>query len=146
MSSAIWDYWYFFWQSSFQLVLSPAQCSSWCTLHISKQGDNIQPWPTPFPIWNQSVSPCSVVTVAFWPAYRFLKQQVRWSGNIHHKCIPMDVYVSLILNPRPFSIPISFLRVVPAPCLMHQTWTNRSSISHMVICMFRCYSPKSPHP
>ena len=47
---------------------------------LNKQGDNIQPWCTPFPIWNQSVVPCPVQTVASWPAYRFLKRQVRWSG------------------------------------------------------------------
>ena len=47
---------------------------------LNKQGDNIQPWWTPFPIWNQSAAPCLVLTVASWPAYRFLKRQVRWSG------------------------------------------------------------------
>ena len=47
---------------------------------LNKQGDNIQPWWTPFPIWNQSVVPCPVLTVASWPAYTFLKRQVRWSG------------------------------------------------------------------
>ena len=47
---------------------------------LSKQGDNIQPWCIPFQIWNQSVVPSPVVTVASWPAYRFLKRQVRWSG------------------------------------------------------------------
>ena len=36
---------------------------------LNKQGDNIQPWHTPFPIWNQSVVPCPVLTVASWPAY-----------------------------------------------------------------------------
>ena len=46
---------------------------------LNKQGDNIQPWRTPFPIWNQSVVPCPLLTVASWPAYRFLKRQVRWS-------------------------------------------------------------------
>ena len=46
---------------------------------LNKQGDNIQPWRTPFPIWNQSVVPCPVLTIASWPAYRFLKRQVRWS-------------------------------------------------------------------
>ena len=40
----------------------------------------MQPWCTPFPIWNQSVVPCPVLTVASWPAYRFLRRQVRWSG------------------------------------------------------------------
>jgi len=37
-------------------------------------------WRTPFPIWNQSVVPCPVLTVVSWPAYRFLKRQIRWSG------------------------------------------------------------------
>ena len=31
-------------------------------------------WCTPFPIWNQFVVPCPVLTVALWPAYRFLKR------------------------------------------------------------------------
>ena len=47
---------------------------------LNKQGDNIQPWHSPFPIWNQSVVPCPVLTVASWPAYKFLRRQVRWSG------------------------------------------------------------------
>ena len=47
---------------------------------LNKHDDNIQPWRTPFPIWNQSVVPCPVPTVASWPAYRFLKRKVRWSG------------------------------------------------------------------
>ena len=38
---------------------------------LNKQGDNIQPWHTPFPTWNQSVVPCPVLTVASWPAYSF---------------------------------------------------------------------------
>ena len=46
---------------------------------LDKQGDNIQPWHTPFPVWNQSIAPCLVLTIASWPAYRFLGQ-VRWSG------------------------------------------------------------------
>ena len=59
---------------------SPAFLMMYSAYNLNKQGDNIQPWCTPFPIWNQSVVPCPVLTVAFWPAYRFLKRQVRWSG------------------------------------------------------------------
>ena len=59
---------------------SPAFLMMHSTYKLNKQGDNIQPWHTPFPIWNQSVIPCPVLTVASWPAYRFLKRQVRWSG------------------------------------------------------------------
>ena len=47
---------------------------------LHKQGGNIEPWYAPFPILNQSVVPCLVLTVASWPAYRFLRRQVRWSG------------------------------------------------------------------
>ena len=59
---------------------SPAFLMMYSAYKLNKQGDNIQPWRTPFPIWNQSVVPCPVLTVASWPAYRFLKRQVRWSG------------------------------------------------------------------
>ena len=48
--------------------------------HTNTQGDNIQPWSTPFPILKQSIVPCPVLTAASWPAYRFLRRQVRWSG------------------------------------------------------------------
>ena len=47
---------------------------------LNKQDDKIQPWHTPFPIWNWSVVPCPVLTVVSWPAYRFLRMQVRWCG------------------------------------------------------------------
>ena len=32
---------------------------------LNKQGDNIQPWRTPFAIWNQSVVPCPVINPQF---------------------------------------------------------------------------------
>ena len=44
---------------------------------LNKQGNNIQPWCTPFPIWNQSAVPCPVLPIASWPAYRFLRRQVK---------------------------------------------------------------------
>ena len=59
---------------------SPAFYMMYSAYKLNKQDDNIQPWHTPFPTWNQSVVPCPVLTVASWPAYRFLKRQVRWSG------------------------------------------------------------------
>ena len=59
---------------------SPAFLMMYSAYKLNKHSDNIQPWCTPFPIWNQSVVPCQVLTVASWPAYRFLKRQVMWSG------------------------------------------------------------------
>ena len=51
---------------------SPAFLMMYSAYKLNKQGDNIQPWCTPFPIWKQSVVPCPVLTVASWSAYRFL--------------------------------------------------------------------------
>ena len=59
---------------------SPPFLMMYFAYKLNKQGDNIKHWRTPFPIWKQSVIPCPVLTVASWPAYRFLKRQVRWSG------------------------------------------------------------------
>ena len=66
-------------------ILIPACASSSPEFHmmysackLNKHSDNIHPC-TPFPIWNQSIVPSSVVTVVFWPAYRFFRCQVRWS-------------------------------------------------------------------
>ena len=80
------------------VILIPACSSSSPAFHmmysankINKQSDNIQPWCTPFPIWNQSVVPCPVWTVASWAAYRFLSKQVRWYG------IPISLRMSHIL-------------------------------------------------
>ena len=68
-------------------ILIPACTSSSSAFHmmynaykLNNHGDNIEPWRTPFLIWNQSIVPCLVLTVAPWPAYRFLRMQVRWSG------------------------------------------------------------------
>ena len=63
---------------------SPAFHMMYSAYKLNKQDDNIQLWHTPISIWNQSVVPCPVLTVASWPAYRFLKRQVRWS------CIPIS--------------------------------------------------------
>ena len=61
---------------------SPAFLMMYSAYKLNKQGDNIQPWRAPFPIWDQFVVPCPVLTVASWPAYRFLKRQVRWSVRV----------------------------------------------------------------
>ena len=50
------------------------------SLHQVDKVLELMPWCTPFPIWNQSVVPCLVPTVASWHANRFLRRQVRWSG------------------------------------------------------------------
>ena len=70
----IWGYWYFpqkFWLQLVLALSSPAFLMIYSAYKLNKQGDNIQPWRTPFPLWNQSVVPCPVLTVASWPATAF---------------------------------------------------------------------------
>ena len=49
-------------------------------LQLNEQGDHIQTWHTPYPILNQSIVSCPVITVVSWPAYMFLRRQLRWYG------------------------------------------------------------------
>ena len=61
----------------FLLAVLTAACDSFspvfCMMHsaypLNKQGVNIQGVNCPFPIWNQFVVPCPVLTVASCPAY-----------------------------------------------------------------------------
>ena len=55
---------------SLPAILIPACAPSRSAFHmiysaykLNNQGNNIQPWHTPFPIWNQSVVPCPVLTI-----------------------------------------------------------------------------------
>ena len=113
---------------------------------LNKQGDSIQPWRIPFPIWNQSVVLCPVLTVASWPAYRFLKWQVQisqWSGMLisfrifqfiviqRVKCIGTinKAEIDVFLEPLAFLIIQQMLAIwfmVPLPFLK-PAWTSGSS-------------------
>ena len=73
---------------------SPAFLMMYSAYKLNKHHDNIQPWHTPFPIWNQCVVSCPVLTVASWPTYRFLRRQVRWSG------IPISLIPTVCCDPH----------------------------------------------
>ena len=86
--------------------------SDWTELNsaykLNKQGDNMQPWRTPFTIWNQPVVPCPVLIIASWPAYRFLKRQVKWSGipisfRIFHRNCSTKTLISTVYKAKYFS-------------------------------------------
>ena len=59
---------------------SPAFHMMYSVYKLNKQGDSVKLCCTPFPILNQSIVLCLVLTVASWLAYRFLRRQERWSG------------------------------------------------------------------
>ena len=47
---------------------------------LNKKSDNLQLCHIPFSILNKWVVPCTVLTVASQPTYRFLRRQVTWSS------------------------------------------------------------------
>ena len=65
-----------------------AFCMIYSAYKLNKLGDNIQPWHTSFPIWNQSVLGL-ILSIASWPTYRFLRRQVRWYGIPIFKNFPV---------------------------------------------------------
>ena len=103
---------------------SPAFCMMYPAYRLNKQGVNIQPWCTPFPILKQSIVPCLVLTVASWPTYRFLRRQVRWS----------DIPVSLRI----------FHSLLWSTCqrLYHSQWSrSRCFLGILLLCLWsnRCW-------
>ena len=59
---------------------SPTFRMMYSVCKLNKQGDNIPPLPTLFSIFNQSIVPCLVLTIASWCAHRSLRKLLRWSG------------------------------------------------------------------
>ena len=54
------------------------------------------PCHTPFSIWNQSVVPSLVLTVASWPTYRFFRRQVRWCAFHLFKNFPQFLVIHTV--------------------------------------------------
>ena len=57
---------------------------------LNKQGDNIQAWHTPFPIWNESVAPCPVLTE---PEMYLNRDKLK----IQQKNVPLTKYLGHLL-------------------------------------------------
>ena len=112
--------------------LSMAQESA---LKLNKQGDNIQAWHTPFPILNQPIVPCLVLTIFSCPEYRFLGRQVRWFGIsisfpqfivIQSQRLSCSQWSRLFLFLFFFGIPLLFL------------WSNRCrQFDIWFLCLFK---------
>ena len=106
----------------------------------------MQPWRPPFPVWNQSVAPCPVLTVPSCPAYRFLRRQVRWSGipissRIFQFWSTQRLLHSQWSRSRFFLIPLLFL--------LHRLCSSKSSllilhnsvnIAYFVLFVWLCFN------
>ena len=80
---------------------SPALHMISSAYNLHKQGDNLQPWQTPFFNFVPVHFPCPVLTVASCPAYRFLRRQLRWTGIL----ISLGILQFVVIHPvKGFSI------------------------------------------
>ena len=59
---------------------SPAFLMMYSAYKLNKQGDNIQPWRTPFSICNQPLVPCPFLTAVSWPSQE--EGQVVWYSHL----------------------------------------------------------------
>ena len=116
---------------------------------LNKQDSNMQPWGTPFPIWYQSTVPLLVLIFASWPAYRFLRRHVRWSGipislRIFHRISHKYTHVPSLLT---LSSTLLGCDRVPgwAPCVIQQLSISYPFL-HTLLYIFQCYSLNSSHP
>ena len=123
------------WDSS-----SPAFHMTYSAYKLNKQGYNIQPWHVPFSILSQSIVPCKFLTVASWPAYRFLRRQVRWSGISHlFKNFPWFVVTHTvkefnIVNEAGVNVSLEF------PCFFYDPTDVHNLISgSSAFCQFSLY-------
>ena len=64
---------------------------------LNKQGDNIQACLTPFPIWNQCIVPCLVLTVVLDPLIYVSQEtgKVVWYSH-HFKNFPQFVVIHTV--------------------------------------------------
>ena len=101
---------------------SPTFCMMCFAYKLNKQNDNIQPWRTPFPIWNQSVVSCPVLTVVSWPAYRFSQEagQVVWYSHLW-KNFPQFFVIHTV---KGFGI-VNKAEVDVFLDLLHFLWSNK---------------------
>ena len=71
------------------IILTPACASSspvflmmYSAYKLNKQGNSIQPWRTPFPIWNQSVVPSPLLTCFLTCIQISQEGQVVWYSHL----------------------------------------------------------------
>ena len=63
---------------------SPVCLKMYLTYKLNKQGGNIQPWWTPFPIWNQYIFPMSGSNYCFLTCIQVSQEagKVAWYSNL----------------------------------------------------------------
>src|SRR5574337_446242 len=96
-----------------------------------------------------------IIPLSFFKKYKFIYFNWRLTTlqycigfAIHQHEFATGVHMFPILNPPPTSLPIPLGHPsTPAPSILyHASNLDWRFISYMILYMFQCHSPKSPHP
>src|SRR5574337_750172 len=76
---------------------SPAFHVIYSAYKLNKQGDSIQTWRIPFPVWNQSIVSCPVLTVGFLTCIQISQEagKVVWYSHLF-KNFPQFVVIHTV--------------------------------------------------
>ena len=99
--------------------------------------------------WLPLLIPGDLLPFFFFLGFIFFTLQYRIGFAIHQHESATGVHVFPILNPPPIShhpIPQGHPSAPAPSTLSHASNLDWWSISHMIIYMFSCFSPKSSHP
>ena len=130
------------WYFSQQLIpacvsFRPAFYMVYSAFKLNKQGDNIQPCHTPFPILIQSIVSGPVLTVATWRAYRFLRRQTEWSGmpiSQEFSTVCCDPHKGLnIINEAEVDVFLEFLAFSVTQRMYLVEYLKGEAVSHATI-------------
>ena len=109
------------WDSS-----NPSFYMMYSSYKLNKQGNNIQPWRTPFLIWSQSLVPCLVLT-CFLTCIQVSQEKVVWYShllkNFPHCAVIHTVKGFSIVNKAEVDVFLEF------PCLFYDSMDVGNLIS-----------------
>ena len=79
---------------------SPEFLMMYSAYRLNNQGDSIQPWRTPFPIWKHSVVPCPVLTCYFLTCIQISQEagQVVWYSHLFKKYLITEIQVRTLCD------------------------------------------------
>ena len=83
---------------------SPAFLTMYSAYKLNKQCDNIQPWRTPFPIWNQSVCQIKITVLSYRPTRKRKNSWIKGVVTTDWFQIGKGVRQGCILSPCLFNL------------------------------------------
>ena len=102
---------------------------------LNKQGDNIQPWHTPFPIWNQSTQGLQRIVLLCWQRGSCNKQQAFKSQLGFLACLVIESLEILVKKEIMVYVIFIGLHYSYTGCLLNQLMVSSNWDQKWVTCV-----------